>query len=53
MDQVIRWLYQGITSQTKEEKKFIEEHPLKIPTDDEKLREAANILLQIEGGGGR
>ncbi len=45
VNQIIRWLMQGIAGpQTKEEKRFVAEHPLQIPTDDEALRRAIEIL---------
>jgi hypothetical protein len=44
LTQVIRWLIQGISAQTKDERRFLEEHPLVHQTDDELLRRAVRIL---------
>jgi hypothetical protein len=43
-DDVIRWLLVGLGSQTKAEKRWIEAHPLRLPTDDEQIRKARRVL---------
>jgi len=48
MQQVIRWLIQGISAQTKAEQRFIAETPLVRPTDDEALRKAIATLRAAE-----
>ena len=43
-DDVIRWLLMGLGHQTKAEKKWVEAHPLRLPTDDEQIRRARRVL---------
>lgn len=47
-DDVIRWLLMGLGQQTKAEKKWVEAHPLRLPTDDEQIRKARVVLEAAE-----
>jgi len=48
LKQPIRWLIQGLSVQTKEEKKFLSDTPLGVPTDDNALRVAIQALQDLD-----
>jgi hypothetical protein len=50
MNQAIRWLMQGISAQTKQERAIIAGNPIEIPTRDETFRDAIKILQDYDSG---
>jgi len=50
LNQAIRWLLQGLSAQTKAEKALIAATPLEIPTNDQTIRDAIEVLEDYDSG---